>query len=1087
MRTQRVKKSMRRAATLSILCLLAWPCDLASAAARQSSAVAGQSSANQVSADKASAGQANADQGPKDHGHEVHGLVTFGGLPLPGATVTATQGMQKLVTTSDQGGVYHFDNLADGVWTIAVEMQCFATIHAEITVSQDTPPGKWEMKLLPADQLMASTKVVTNPILPLPTLVAPAKKAETANAPAEMPSAPETSNDQTAEGYLVNGSVNNAATSRFSTNPAFGNTRAGGKGLYTGGLAIILDNSATDANSYPISGVAAPKISYDLITSNAYLGGPINIPHVLPRGPSFFVNYAWTRNNNATIDTGLVPTLDERAGNLAGLVNAAGEPVTIYNPATGAPYFNNQVPVSAQAAALLALYPQPSAQISSASGYNYQAAVLNSVHQDGLQSRLMKSLGRRDQLYGGFNFQSTRAASASLFNFVDAIGTLGMNANAHWTHRFSSHLFLFAGYNFSRLRTELTPNFADRINVSGEAGIPAGSLANLQEPGNLQDPSDWGPPTLSFSSGIASLTDANSEFNRSQTDGVSLSAGIYRGRHNISVGDDFRKQDYNDNFQQNPRGTFVFTGAATANAATSATSGSDLADFLIGIPDTSAIAYGNADKYFREPVYDLFVNDDWRLLPSLTINAGMRWEYGAPMTELHGHLVNLDLNAGFTSGAPVEGTDPVGSITGAHYPASLIRPDRRGFEPRLGLAWRPIPASTLVVRASYGIYDDTSVYQSLALDMAQQAPFSKSLSVANSSACPLTLASGFVNCAAVTADTFAIDPNYRVGYAQVWQLAVQRDLPGALQIVATYNGVKGTHGAQQILPNTNPIGAADACLGCPTGFVYRASGGNATRQAGQLQLRRRLKDGFTATLEYTYSKSIDDDAVLGGQGYVTSSTQSQNAASGAAPTQTASIAQNWLNPRAERGLSTFDQRQLLNLTAQYTSGEGLGGGTLLSGWRGRMLKEWTLESTLSEGTGLPETPIYPIDVPGTGFSSVIRPSLTGESIYPSSGITHLNAAAYQAPATGAWGTAGRDSITGPNQFSLNSSLARTFRPHGKTYLDLTVAATNVLNHPEFTAWNTIWDDAALSNAQQFGRPAAANSMRKLETTLRFRF
>ena len=1008
-----------------------------------------------------------------------YGMVTFGGLPLPGATVTVAQGAQKFVAVSDQGGVYHFDNLADGIWTIEVEMQCFETLHAQVTIGSDTQAGKWEMKLLPVDKLMASTKVVANPILPLPAPVAPAKKTEGAAAPAEMPSAPETSNDQSAEGYLVNGSVNNAATSRFSTNPAFGNSRSGGRALYNGGVAIILDNSATDANNYPISGVAASKISYDLITGNAYLGGPIKIPRILPRGPDFFVNYAWTRNNNAAIDTGLVPTLDERMGNLAGLVNGQGQPVTVYNPATGAPYANNQVPVSAQAAALLALYPQPNPQISAASGYNYQASVLNSVHQDGLQSRLMKSLGRRDQLYGGFNFKSTRAANVSLFNFVDAIGTLGINANVHWTHRFNSHLFLFTSYNFSRLRTEITPNFANRVNISGPAD------ANVA--GNDQDPADWGPPTLTFTSGIASLTDANSAFNRSQTDGVSISAGVYRGRHNISVGGDFRKQDYNDDFQQNPRGTFAFTGAATATAAESATSGSDLADFLIGIPDTSAIAYGNADKYFREPVYDLFLNDDWRLLSSLTINAGMRWEYSAPMTELLGRLVNLDLNSGFTAGAPVLGTDPVGSITGAHYPASLIRPDRRGLEPRVGLAWRPIPASTLVARASYGIYDDTSVYQTLVLDMAQQAPFSKSLSVANGAACPLTLANGFLDCAGVTPDTFAIDPNYRVGYAQVWQLALQRDLPGALQVVVTYNGVKGTHGAQQFLPNTNPIGAADACPSCPAGFVYRTSGGNSTRQSGQVQLRRRLKDGFTATLEYTYSKSIDDDAVLGGQGYVTSSTQSQNAATGAAPTQTAAIAQNWRDPRAERALSTFDQRQLLNFSAQYTSGEGLGGGTLMSGWRGRMFKEWTLEGTLSQGTGLPETPIYPVDVPGTGYSSTIRPSLTGAPIYASSGVTHLNAAAFEAPAAGAWGTAGRDSITGPNQFSLNSSLARTFRPHGKTYLDLTVAATNVLNHPEFTAWNALWDDAALSNAQQFGRPTAANSMRKLETTLRLRF
>lgn len=1069
---------LRRAATVSILCLLVALSSASGATAWQGLANAGQTSPAAANPGQTSSAQASPDQASEAHGRAYHGVVTFGGLPLPGATITVAQGAQKLIALSDQGGVYHFDALADGQWTIEVEMQCFETIHAQVTIAADTQPGAWEMKLLPTDQLMASTKAVTNPILPLPTVVAPAKNGA-ASAPAEMPSAPETSNDQAAEGYLVNGSVNNAATSRFSTNSAFGNSRSGGKALYNGGLAIILDNSVTDARTFPISGVAAPKLSYDLISSNAYLGGPLNIPHLLPRGPNFFVNYAWTRNNNAAIDTGLVPTLDERAGNLAGLVNAQGQPVTIYNPATGTPYLNNQVPVSAQAAALLALYPQPDPNISGATGYNYQAAVLNSVHQDALQSRLMKSLGRRDQLYGGFNFQSTRAASVSLFNFVDATGSLGMNANVHWSHRFSSRLFLFAGYTFSRSRTETTPNFANRVNISGPAD------ANIA--GNDQDPGDWGPPSLAFTSGIAGLTDGNSEFNRSQTDGVSLSLGIFRGRHNIRLGSDFRKRDFNDDFQQNPRGAFTFTGTATGSSAATTPTGSDFADFLIGIPDTSAIAYGNADKYFREPVYDLFFNDDWRALPSLTINAGLRWEYSAPMTELFGRLVNLDLNPAFTAGVPVLGTDPVGSITGAHYPSSLIRPDRRGIEPRVGVAWRPIPASTLVVRASYGVYDDTSVYRSLVLQMAQQAPFSKSLSVANSAACPLTLANGFVNCASVSPETFAIDPNYRVGYAQVWQLALQRDLPGALQLVATYNGVKGTHGAQQFLPNTNPIGAADVCPGCPSGFVYRTSGGNSTRQAGQLQLRRRLKNGFTAELDYTYSKSIDDDAVLGGQGYVTSSAQSQGAESGAASSGTASIAQNWLDPRAERGLSTFDQRQLLSLTAQYTSGEGLGGGTLLGGWRGRMLKEWTLEGTLSEGTGLPETPIYPVDIPGTGYSSIIRPSVTGAPIYTSSAFTHLNVAAYEAPPAGQWGTAGRDSITGPNQFTLDSSLARTFRPHGKTYLDLTVSATNVLNHPEFTSWDTIWDNAALSNAQQFGRPTAASAMRKIQTTLRLRF
>ena len=84
--------------------------------------------------------------------------------------------------------------------------------------------------------------------------------------------------------------------------------------------------------------------------------------------------------------------------------------------------------------------------------------------------------------------------------------------------------------------------------------------------------------------------------------------------------------------------------------------------------------------------------------------------------------------------------------------------------------------------------------------------------------------------------------------------------------------------------------------------------------------------------------------MLGGQGHVTRQRAKPECASSSTPPalQLRHIAQNWLDLRAERALSTFDQRHLLNLQAQYTSGAGLDGGTLMSGWRGRLLKEWTL-------------------------------------------------------------------------------------------------------------------------------------------------
>src|ERR1700722_18011579 len=967
---------------------------------------------------------------------EYHGLVTFGGLPPPGETVTVTQATKKLSTISDQSGMFTFADLTDGPAKIAIEMQCFSPVQADITVSPGAPAAKWELTLLPLDQIAKLTRLA--PVIS-PTLPSAPKAAAGPESPVEIPKPAEDANQQSSDGFLVNGSVNNAATSRYSLNQAFGNRRTNSRALYNGGFAAIVDNSALDARPYALSGLETPKPAYNRITAIATLGGPLRIPHLLPRGPTFFVAYEWTRDHTTATDPGLVPTEAERAGDLSGLVNPLGQPLVIYDPVTKLPFPGNVVPVSSQAQSLLQLYPLPN--ITGNPLYNYQIPVLNSSHQDALLSRLDKTLGHRDELYGGFNFQSTRAANTNLFQFVDTTDTLGINANINWSHRFNHHIFGYATYRFSRLRTNIVPYFENRKNISGEAGIS----------GNNQDPANWGPPALTFSSGITPLSDKQSAFNRNRTDGFSGSVGLYRGRHNFTVGGDLRKQQFNDFFQQDPRGTFTFTGAATQGTSNGVTTGgSDLADFLIGVPDTSSIAFGNADKYLRGTVYDAYFTDDLRIRPNLTINAGLRWEYGSPIIEIYGRLVNLDVVPGFTAVAPVLGSDPIGPLTGSHYPSSLIRPDKRGFEPRVGISWRPIPASTIVVRGGYGIYDDTSVYLTSVLQLAQQAPLSKSLSVDNSAACPLTLANGFAACSSITANTFAVDPNFRVGYAQTWQLSIQRDLPAALQMTAAYLGVKGTPGVQQFLPNTYPTGAVNPCPSCPVGFVYQASGGDSTRQAGQVQLRRRLRSGFTASLLYTFSKSMDDDAFLGGQGHVLAgnqtaappSGQGQGQGSGGGSGQgssgstttttqsastTPSVAQNWLNLHAERSLSSFDQRHLLNLQAQYTTGEGLRGGTLMGGWPGRLLKEWTIVGTAVVGTGLPDTPVYLAAVPGTGVTGTIRPDLTGAPISMTRAGQHLNPAAYSAPLLGQWGTAGRNSITGPSQFTLDTSLARTFR------------------------------------------------------------
>jgi outer membrane biosynthesis protein TonB len=1011
---------------------------------------------------------------------EYHGVVRFAGLPLPGATLTATRDDKKFVAATNIDGVYSFPNLPDGDYSIQIEMLCFTTVKKDVVIAPGVPAAEWEMKLLPANEIKAAaaaaaptvsapptdapvqtTSVPSAPAAPPPPANGKKKKGPNAPAPVNTasafqrtdvnasaappppseaaqaaPSGDSNPNNSASDSLAINGSVNNGASSAFGLNQAFGNNRRGFGSLYNGNVSLLFDNSALDARNYSLTGQDTPKAAFNHITGGLAFGGPLRIPHLIPlrSAPNFFVAYQIVRNRTGSTSAALVPTEDQRSGQFS---------TPIYDRTTGQFFPGNMIPqslISPQALSLLRFYPLPNFE---SGQYNYQVPIAGRMDQDSLQSRLSKGIGRYNQVFGNFGYQNTRNQTNNIFNFLDRTATVGYSINVSWMHRFNNRIFTTSNVTFSRQTMDVAPYFANRENVSGDAGIT----------GNLQSPLYWGPPQLVFSSNITSLSDGNYSSNHNQTMAVGSQTYWAHSPHNFTFGGDFRRQQFNALSQQNPRGTFAFTGGV---------SGSDFADFLLGIPGTSSIAYGNADKYFRSSIYDAYFTDDWRVSPSLTLNAGVRWEYSSPITELYGRLVNLDITQGFASAVPVIANNPVGPLTGNRYPSSLVNPDKHGFQPRIGVAWRPISGSSLVVRAGYGVNYNTSVYTSIAFQMAQQAPLSKSFSVQNSAGNPLTLANGFIPSPLSNPTNFAIDPNFRVGYAQSWSLSIQRDLPGALVLNANYLGIKGTRGTQQFLPNTYPPGVESPCSSCLPGYTYMTSNGNSTNQKGNVQIRRRLHNGMTATVQYTYSKAIDD-AALGGRGQ-----------------GTAVIAQNWLDLASERGLSSFDQRHLLSFQGQYTTGVGVRGGTLLDGWRGTAFKEWTISTQITAGTGLPLSPVFFATVPNTGVTDAIRPDYTGAPLYNAPPGLFLNPAAYVAP-VGHWGSAGRNTIEGPDVFTISGSAARTFRLRDRLNMDVTLNSSNPINHPTFTSWVTN------IRSPQFGLPAGVNSMRTVQLTLRVRF
>ena len=364
-----------------------------------------------------------------------------------------------------------------------------------------------------------------------------------------------------------------------------------------------------------------------------------------------------------------------------------------------------------------------------------------------------------------------------------------------------------------------------------------------------------------------------------------------------------------------------------------------------------------------------------------------------------------------------------------------------------------------MIRAGYGIYRNTSVYQPIALLLAQQPPLSKTLSVESSPDNPLTLANGFTAAAGSTLNTFAVDPDFRVGYAHNWQVLAQRDLPASLTITGTYLGTHGSHLMQEILPNTVPVGAPGACLACPVaGFVYLTSNGHSDRHTGQIQVRRRLRNGLTATVQYALSTAMDDAGAFTGVNM-----------SGSA------VAQDWRHPEAEWAPSNFDQRHLLTAQLHYTSGAGVTGGGLMDGAAAKFFRGWTVTSQLTVGSGLPLTPTYLTSVPGTAVTGSIRASVTSGSTDLPDGY-YANPAAYAPPAVGEWGNAGRNSIEGPRQFLLDAGIGRTFLWGDRFNLDWRLNATNVLNRVTYAAVNMF------VGSPQFGLPTAANPMRKVQAS-----
>jgi hypothetical protein len=836
-----------------------------------------------------------------------------------------------------------------------------------------------------------------------------------------------------------------------------GNRRGRGQqSPYSGSVAITVTNSALNAAPFSLNGQSQPKPSSANETFAGNYGGPVRVKNFITGDKwSFFVSVSNHEGRSANNSVATLPNDQQRAGDFSATTQAVTvggvrqtAPVVIYDPTNNTPFPNAVLPanrINSASLGLLSYFPQPT--YSNLIQQNYAISQSTPSTSTSLSVRLQGSISAKDRLSFNQQYQHSSSTSQTVFGFDDTTKGYGLSSTEGWTHSFKPRFNNSASLAFSRNISQGTPYFAYKTDVSGNLGIT----------GTDTTPIDWGPPTLSFTN-FQGLSDGAASLNRSQTTNFTDTVTYVAHRnHNLSFGIGYRRMQNNALSFNSSRGSFGFGGLLTTGLDSSGAkipnTGYDFADFLLGYPQTSSLRTGNDNNYFRGWAANAYANDDWRVNRGLTFSLGLRYEYFSPYTELYNRLAGLDINPGFTA-VDVVTAGGTGTYFGK-YPSSLVNPDPNNFSPRFGFSWRPSQKNNRLVRGGYSIFYSGSNYSGFATQMAGQPPFAKQVSLTSTLANPLTLQNGFPSSPNILTNTYAVNPNYRLAYTQSWTVALQQTLPHNLLLELEYVGIKGTGLPITLQPNQPVIpGSNTAALRIPGAgsFSYQTDIADSIMHAGQVRLTRRFTRGVSAVVLYTRSKSIDDD--------------------GNSP-------QNPYNLRAERALSSNDQRDRLAVTLTLSSPVGVRGLWRNGGWKTKALSGWTNMWNFSYATGMPYTPTVSGSLSSTKFN--LRADTTGAPLY-GGGYPYFNLAAFTVPNAGEYGDAGRDIITGIPSLSLNGQLNRSWRfGESRKTIQLSFRTQNALNHVYISRFNTT------VNSAQYGQPTAASGTRTITCNLRFNF
>ncbi len=547
----------------------------------------------------------------------------------------------------------------------------------------------------------------------------------------------------------------------------------------------------------------------------------------------------------------------------------------------------------------------------------------------------------------------------------------------------------------------------------------------------------------------------------------------HRGSHNWKFGYEFRRTSVNQYFDLNHRGILDFSDSEILPPSGPAEVTTGLENFLAGnITGGGSQTLGNSRRNTYQDSHAFYLQDNFRASHRLTVNYGLRWDYYGVIGEKKNFFSILNSSYDLVQ---------VGESGG---PSSLYPKDYHNFSPRVGMAYDVFGTGKTVVRAGYGfaydafsqdffagqipyvsanagpLFNDvgprpisygsagSNVLQAVACGTAGSIP------VPGSSSCTGPIYGGFG-----PADVFTVDQRLRTPYVQNYNLNIEQQLAPRTALSIAYVGSAGRKLFRFIdlnqAPPTTGVRPLTA-LGLPYYYVLDFQS-SAISNYNSLQTSLKIRDlhGFTSTVNYTYSHSID--TASDGQDYAPFQSQPQNS----------------FNVRGDRSNSGFDVRQRVSWLWDYRIPEAHAMHLVTGGWG--------VSGVVSLATGMPFSVLDYDDFNNSG-EGYERPDVVGNPFAgTSSPANYLNLSAFAAscnwnstvggcdPTTPNYhfGSSARNGFYGPHYRNFDFSLTKDTKLTERVNMQLRADFFNLFNHPNFAnpllpSFNVLWNNNGIN-------------------------